>query len=364
MLKPLLISEAIADVLFLLAMLAGRMARDKDVKNELTLLDWHHKYLGTGLTILVLLLSASWKAAVCVVIAQLIGWDDSVQHVVQAITDTPWHSPLRRVFDLAYARWAWIRWLTARLDGLFRSPATRTPVLLALLLLPPAAPHPPRPRVAIHGPVGVAPGDSLKYTVNLTDTAAAVTSYTLTIVASQTNGVWTGLPNGVTVPAGAVGAAPGTFAFTAVAIPWDSVTFCYGAVAHSATQASAPTSGCWRVKHKKALPPPTVTIDSSATVTGMLVPSGPPGNYAIVQQIPQTPFMQACPVGATCGWVQECNRLTSGALDVAPDSLLIVGGIPNAPFCSGARPQACSERRICWEGPGISPYGDPPYQGG
>jgi hypothetical protein len=215
-------------------------------------------------------------------------------------------------------------------------------LLLAALL----AFHPPRPRVAIHGPVGVAPGDSLRYTVNLTDTAAAVTSYTLTVVASQTNGVWTGLPNGVTVPAGTVGAAPGTFVFTAVAIPWDSVTFCYGAVAHSATQASAPASGCWRVKHRRALPPPTVTIDSSATVTGMLVPSGPSGNYAMTLQLPQTPASQACP--SFCGWVQLCPFWST------VDSLLIVGGIPNAPICPGPDQQPCTARRACWN-PGVAP---------
>lgn len=125
MLKFFVISELVADLLFLAAMAIGQLVYDKDVKDELTLVDWHHKYLGTLVTVLAVVFSADWKLIVLLALGQLIGWDDTVQHVVQAATDSPWHSPLRRVYDRLYNKWAWLRAVTTWLDNLFRSPAAK-----------------------------------------------------------------------------------------------------------------------------------------------------------------------------------------------------------------------------------------------
>lgn len=147
MLKTLLTSEVAADIFFLFAMLMRPLRDNPQVRAELVPVDWHHKYLGTIGTALAYVFSAGWKQLLLVIAFQAIGWDDSLQHTVQAATDRPWHSPLRRVYDVAYARWAWLRRLTTILDGLFRSPAAKATtlgLLLPLLLVVSGAGQTPR----------------------------------------------------------------------------------------------------------------------------------------------------------------------------------------------------------------------------
>src|SRR5689334_20460685 len=75
--------------------------------------------------------------------------------------------------------------------------------------------------VTVTGPhelAGVlAPGDTLAYSLSWGAVAGA-SSYTVTVTASQTNGTWSGLPNGVATTTPALN-------FAASAPAWDSVTF-------------------------------------------------------------------------------------------------------------------------------------------
>lgn len=114
-----------------------------------------------------------------------------------------------------------------------------------------------------------APGDSLRIGVlwGAPTGRVAATGYRVTVVASATNGTWTGLPAVLPVP------APGTSVqFIAVNAAWDSVTFTatVESVDANGPSGKTSTSSPWRLKRRVG-PPGPVTFDSSLTITGTLL---------------------------------------------------------------------------------------------
>jgi hypothetical protein len=146
-------------------------------------------------------------------------------------------------------------------------------------------------RMTVEGPMGMVPGDTIAYSISWTapvvvaGVSGAATSYTLTLTASATNGVWSvvadsNLVAGKWTTGSGTGPMPTNINVTTLyvkswlsAIPWDSATFTASLVARNAAGTSSPATATWKVAHKRLPPgtPGTPTIDSSVTVTGMLV---------------------------------------------------------------------------------------------
>lgn len=106
-----------------------------------------------------------------------------------------------------------------------------------------------------------APGDSLKIGVNWGG-AARATGYRITVVATGTNGSWTGLPSvqsNVTT----------SLQFTAVNVAWDSVTFTATVESVDAVGPTGKTSLSAPLKLKRrAGAPGPVTFDTTLTIIG------------------------------------------------------------------------------------------------
>jgi len=128
------------------------------------------------------------------------------------------------------------------------------------------------PKLRVSGLVGLAPGDSLTYTLRWT-AAARATGYLVRLSASGTNGTWsaTGFQSGA-VPLPASGPTNGlSLQFTAIATPWDSATFTATVESVDAIGPTGKTSSVsWKVK-RRAGPPGPVTVDSSLIITGLMI---------------------------------------------------------------------------------------------
>lgn len=140
-------------------------------------------------------------------------------------------------------------------------------VLVSCAVAKAAAPSGPR---GLRITAGLAPGDTLAYTVSWTAGARA-TNYDFVTAVSATNGAWTVLYG--TTNAGAPPASGTTtglsFGLKLTAIPWDSATFTVTVTARNGAGSSTPMTATWSVKRRPG-PPGPPKVDSSATVTGSL----------------------------------------------------------------------------------------------
>jgi hypothetical protein len=132
-----------------------------------------------------------------------------------------------------------------------------------------------------------APGDTLAYTVSWTAPTVVAgqtgpaSNYDFVTSVAGTNGVWTVVYG--STPAGAPPASGTTtgllFTLKLIAIPWDSATFTVAVTARNAKGSAAPGTSTWKVLHGLRPPGPVLPpkVDSTATVTGMLVAPNPIG---------------------------------------------------------------------------------------
>src|SRR5438445_6245540 len=96
-------------------MVTFRFIPARHIVKELSLKQWHHGYLGIALA----LIGALNSKTLFVVLGLILLVDDVVQHAVQYITQTEWHSPLHRLYAWVYARVALVRRVNNWLDTLF-----------------------------------------------------------------------------------------------------------------------------------------------------------------------------------------------------------------------------------------------------
>lgn len=110
-----------------------------------------------------------------------------------------------------------------------------------------------------------APGDTIRVGVAW-GAANRATSYKITVNASKTNGLWSGFPLNLTVTAPSVSTI-----FTAIAIPWDSVTFTATVESVDNLGPTGKTVQGVLALRKRAGAPGPITWDTTVTVTGVLV---------------------------------------------------------------------------------------------
>lgn len=110
-----------------------------------------------------------------------------------------------------------------------------------------------------------APGDTIRVGVAW-GAASRATSYKVTVNASKTNGLWSGFPLNLTVTAPSVSTV-----FTAIAIPWDSVSFTATVESVDNLGPTGKTVTGVLALRKRAGAPGPITWDTTVTVVGVQV---------------------------------------------------------------------------------------------
>lgn len=82
------------------------------MNKELSFKQWHHGYLGIALC----LIGGLGHKTLFLVLGGILVIDDVLEHSVQFVTKSEWHSPLRRLYTIFYVRIGWVRAVNAWLD--------------------------------------------------------------------------------------------------------------------------------------------------------------------------------------------------------------------------------------------------------